>query len=294
MIRTHTIETRELRKRNSILTENIKLLENNSVATPGPSACLNGTFGEVDSMCMPGSWDNTNFLHQFDTMAEAPKHNPSDTQSKKFEVRPSGEGEKTTAQGGLLFMLFLVGALVMSSPSPPTIPRASEDVRSASAALLDNVLKDAGMPSAEPMQVLGPQPSAASWGAAIASSAPVHEAAAPSILSKLPDFLQPAQEQVNEQVFSISAAQYNGVSDQTFMQVGASARMPGHSQGRKNLAAALADIRATNKESGSADVYTRTLLWDQIPRDVVRDFINMFAEHNAAQIEPQQCNEIMS
>ncbi|KAJ3486289.1 hypothetical protein NLG97_g6647 [Lecanicillium saksenae] len=299
MIRNHTIESRELRKKVSVLTENINALESNSVPTPGPSGTsINGPFGEVDSMCMPGGWDNANFLQQYGMMHEAPKHAAQPSATKTADASSSGEGEKAAAQGGLLFMLFLVGAFVMSSRSPPAIPRVSEDVRSASAALLDNVLKEAGMPSSTAgVQPLPSQPAAANW-VDMSTSTPMTGVSTDGVtapmLGELNDFIQPSREQTNEQAFSMSAAQYNGVNDQTFMQNGPPDRMAEQSQGRKNLAAALAEIRATNKQSGSADVYTRTLLWDQIPRDVVRDFIKMFAENNAAQIDPQQCNEIMS
>lgn len=299
MIRNHTIESRELRKKVSVLTENITALESNSVPTPGPSGTtINGPFGEVDSLCMPGGWDNANFLHQYGMVPEPPKQNMQPSVAKKTETGSSGEGEKTATQGGLLFLLFLVGAFVMSSPSPPAIPRVSEDVRSASAALLDNVLKEAGMPSSTAaVQPMPSQPATANWGD-MSTSTPMTGVSTDGVtapmLGELHEFIQPTREQTNEQAFSMSAAQYNGVSDQTFMQNGPADRMAEPSQGRKNLAAALAEIRATNKQSGSADVYTRTLLWDQIPRDVVRDFIKMFADNNAAQIDPQQCNEIMS
>ncbi|OAA73226.1 Basic-leucine zipper (bZIP) transcription factor [Cordyceps fumosorosea ARSEF 2679] len=300
MIRSHTVESRELRKKVSVLTENIAALENNSVPTPGPTGTtINGPFGEVDSMCMPGGWDNANFLHQYGMIPEAPKQTvpPSTSIAKKAHAGPSTEGEKAATQGGLLFMLFLVGAFVMSSPSPPAIPRVSEDVRSASAALLDNVLKEAAVPSSAAVQPLPSQGAAINW-AGMSSSGPMTGVMADSVpapmLGELNDFIQPSRAQTNEQAFSMSAAQYNGVSDQTFLQNGHPERLSEPSQGRKNLAAALAEIRETNKQSGSADVYTRTLLWDQIPRDIVRDFIKMFAENNSAQIDPQQCNEIMS
>jgi hypothetical protein len=98
---------------------------------------------------------------------------------------------------------------------------------------------------------------------------------------------QPTEEQTNDQIFSLSAAQYNGVSNQDFLQNPPERSI---SQGRKNLADALASMRAANKQTSAAEVYTRSLLWDQIPSEVVRDFAKMFAECNNAQNE-QQCNE---
>ncbi|KAJ4163367.1 hypothetical protein LMH87_005101 [Akanthomyces muscarius] len=287
MIRNHTIESRELRKKVSVLTENITALESNSVPTPGPSGnTINGPFGEVDSLCMPGGWDNANFMHQYSMMPDPPKQSMQPSAANRAETGSSGDGEKTATQGGLLFMLFLVGAFVLSSRSVPELPQISDDVRSASAALLDNVLKEAGMPSSSAVQPLPSQSATGNWGDMPTSTAMAGvsmDGVAAPMLGELHEFMQPTREQTNEQAFSMSAAQYNGVSDQSFMQNGPADRMAEQSQGRKNLAAALAEIRATNKQSGSADVYTRTLLWDQIPRDVVRDFIKMIADNNAAQ-----------
>jgi hypothetical protein len=207
----------------------------------------------------------------------------------KKNENPFAESDKP-AQGGLLFMLFLVGAFVLSSRSTPSIPRVSEDVRVASANILDSVLKDAGVNSQSATLQAPPQPSgAANWGNPIPMNDMMMDGVAPSMLSELGDTLtQPTQEQTNEQIFSLSAAQYNGVNSQDFLQNAPEKSSP--SQGRRNLAEALAAMRS-NKQSDAADVYTRSLLWDQIPNDVVRNFAKMVSECNNAQNE-QQCNEM--
>jgi len=43
-------------------------------------------------------------------------------------------------------------------------------------------------------------------------------------------------------------------------------------------------MRRDSKES-AAEVYTRSLLWDQVPADVVRDFARMVGQHNAVNAE---------
>ena len=300
MIRTHTVEARELRKKVSTLTEHIQHLEGNGVPTPGASSnAFGGAYTDLDGMCMPGGWDNANFLNSYGMAGEQSKTAVPTSAGKKPETLAMSENDKASTQGGLLFMLFLVGAFVMSSQSPPTLPRASEDVRVASAALLNNVLKEAGENSAATqLQPAAPQPSSVQWqnmGSNAHMTGMSSDGAAPPMLGELNNFLQPTQQQSNEQLFSLSAAQYNGVSDQSFIQNAAADRMGGQSQDRKTLAAALSEIRATNKQTGTADVYTRSLLWDQIPRDVVRNFIKMVAENNnAAHIDPQQCDEALS
>ncbi|KAI9171414.1 hypothetical protein HJFPF1_00897 [Paramyrothecium foliicola] len=289
MIRAHTIETGELRKRLGVLTEHIQHYESAAPSTVSGAHAFPGVFDGMEGMAMGGSWDNTGVVTDYHVDPEPPKQEMSLVPSKS-------EDEKGASQGSLLFMLFLVGAFVMSSRSTPSIPRVSEDVRVASATLLNNVLKDAGVnghPSG--VQALAPQPSGSAWMEASGSSVGhMHmndmgvDNVAPSMLAELGDSLtRPTEDQTHEQIFSISAAQYNGVSDQNFMQ---NAPERSTSQGRKNLADALAAMRATTKQTGAADVYTRSLLWDQIPSDVVRNFAKMFVECNNVQNE-QQCNE---
>lgn len=296
MIRAHTLETGELRKKVNVLTEHVQRLESQPMTGSGPGANdgFSDSFGGMEGMGMPGAWDNPNFLNDYSTEPQQVRPQTSLVPVKKNESSVNvGDGEKSGSQGGLLFMLFLVGAFVMSSRSVPAIPRVSEDVRAASATLLDNVLKDAGINSASAgMQALAPQPSSANWVHPQISNSGMGDISmdgtAPSMLEELGDSLtQPTQDQMNEQIFSLSAAQYDGVNNQEFLQ---NAPERSTSQGRKNLADALTAMRAANKQGGAADVYTRSLLWDQIPGDVVRNFAKMVAECNNAQNE-QQCNE---
>lgn len=294
MIRTHTIETGELRKKVGVLTEHIHRIESGAIPAAAPNAnnAFSGAYNEMemDDMAMGGNWDNSNFLDEYPSEPELKPEMPV-VPAKKNDTLFAADGDKS--QGGLLFMLFLVGAFVMSSRSTPAIPRVSEDVRVASATLLDNVLKDAGIQSqSNAMRPIAPQPSGTAW-AGSAPGMPTTDmsmgSVAPSMLSGLPDgLIQPTEEQTNEQIFSISPAQYNGVSDQGFLQ---NAPERSTSQGRKNLGEALAAMRVTDKQNGAAEVYTRSLLWDQIPNEVVRNFAKMVSECNNVQNEQQQCND---
>lgn len=278
MIQNHTIETGELRKKIGVLTDHVQRLEN--AAMPSNTGFANG-FNELDGMTMDASWDNMGFMGDFPMETEV-KQEMQLASTKKQEVTLPSDVDKP-AQGGLLFMLFLVGAFVLSNRSTPSIPRVSEDVREASATLLDNIFKDAGVPNApeSSMVATAPQPStSADWTSTASMSMASHSVddVAPSMLGELHDSLtQPTQEQTNEQIFSLSAAQYNGINDQSFMR-----NPPTRTQGRRNLAEALANMRSNEKQS-AAEVYTRSLLWDQIPGDVVRNFAKMVAECNHAE-----------
>lgn len=284
MVRTHTIETGELRKKVSVLTNHVQALEGAAMShghgmsgQDFPAAA----YGGMEGIAMDAPWDNMGLFG-----AEFPMEQPDVkpemqlVPSKKHEVNIPNDVEKASTQGGLLFMLFLVGAFVLSSRQP-SIPRVSEDVRAASATILENVLKDAGVAQSASgnLEAMAPQPTGTSWASAPTASMPVLggglDGVGPSMLGELSDSLtQPTQEQQNEQLFGLTTAQYEGVQSQDFLQ-NAPTEKPS-SQGRRNLAEALASMRSNSK----AEVYTRSLLWDQIPSDVVRSFAKMVAECN--------------
>ncbi len=298
MISRHTIETGELRKKISVLTNEVQSMSHAATTAPG----FPGAFAEMEGMAMDCSWDNMPMFGEF-PMEQAASEVKQEMQivpaAKRSEVvalpttTTTTDSEKPAAQqGGLLFMLFLVGAFVLSSrSSTPSIPRVSEDVRAASATLLESVLKDAGVSQvASGLQAaMAPQPSssATAWAQAsqpsLSMAAPMVDHVAPSVLGDMADVLtQPTEHQTNEQIFSLSAAQYNDLTSHDFLQGALPTERSTTSLGRRNLAEALATIRSSDKQSTAAEVYTRSLLWDQIPRDVVRTFARMVAESNNA------------
>lgn len=108
---------------------------------------------------------------------------------------------------------------------------------------------------------------------------------ASSTLGDLTDSLvRPTEEQNHEQLFSLSAAQYNGLVSPDFLQ---NAPPRSTSQGRRNLGETLAAMRRNSKNS-AAEVYTRSLLWDQVPSEVVRNFAKLVSESNARNGQDQR------
>ena len=282
MIRDHTIETGELRKKVGVLTDHIRRDGPDSLAGADASSHeFHGGFEPMAGMAMADDWNNLGYINNYGVEQPAKHDDMEMLPAKKTETALAPEQEKSTAQGGLLFMLFLVGAFVMSNRSAPNLPEVSEDVREASANILENVLKDAGVPTASAsmgVEAMAPQPSAAaSWdnmGGVSFGNANM----GPSMLGDLADSLtQPTQEQSNEQLFSMTPAQFNGVNSQDFIQP-----LPERatSRGRRNLANSLTNMRTGSQSA--ADVYTRSLLWDQIPGDVVRSFVKMVSDCNHA------------
>ncbi|KAG5982932.1 hypothetical protein E4U55_001132 [Claviceps digitariae] len=300
IIRAHTVEAATLRQKVHVLAKHVQQIEGRSTSnttTSGMADDFSDKYDGMDGIGVPGAWDQSNFLNDYPSSQQQQVRPPmSVLQAKKNEVLGPVDNDKGTSQGGLLFMLFLVGAFVISSRSMPVVPRVSEDIRAASATLLDTVFRDAGInPPSAIMSSIAPQPSGSNnWvhPPVVASAAGMTdmsmENAAPTMLEELGDSLtQPTQEQMNQHIFSLSAAQYDGVGIQEFLP---NVPLGSSGQGRKNLAEALAAVRAAYKHGGVAEVYTRSLLWDQIPTEVVRNFAKMVAECNDVQ-NGQQCNE---
>jgi len=287
MLRNHTIETGDLRKKVSVLTDHIQRLESAPLSNISNSNGYSNDYTDIDSLTMDSAWDNISFLNDFATEPEVKVEN-SLVPLKKTENSLLSEPEKPAAQG-LLLMLLLFGAFVASKGSSPRIPQMSDDVRAASATLLEDIFKDAGVQQAASgvSEAVAPLPSGGSWSTAAIPSMGGNEmvGVTQSTLGDLVDSLaQPTEEQNHEQLFSLSAAQYNGLTSQEFLQ---NAPQRSTSQGRRNLGETLAAMRSNSKKS-AAEVYTRSLLWDQVPSEVVRNFAKMVSECNSRNDE--NCN----
>lgn len=296
MIAAHTNEAGELRRKISVLSDHVQRLE----ANPANATASNSNdfgFGDIPDLHMGASWDPSSFVNDFSVEPETKQ------EMAVVKKEPVESDKASSQQGGLLFMLFLVGAFVLSNKSTAPIPRVSDDVRAASATLLDNVLKDAGISNSQSsMQPIAPQPSG-TW-ADPSTSIPMNDMNMDdSVLGQLGNTLtQPTQEQSNEQLFGLSAAQYNDVNAD-FINNAPPQPSEFPSQGRRNLNDALAALRVSgSKAQGAAEVYTRSLLWDQIPQDIVRDFAKMMQSqrpnHNNQQPQneqqQQQCSNDIS
>jgi hypothetical protein len=283
MVRTHTLETGDLRKKVSVLTDHMQKMESTAMSTVPSSTGFSADYSDMDGLNMDGNWDNISFLNDFSIESEVKVEN-SLVPAKKVETSLLSEPEKPAAQG-LLLMLLLVGAFVASKGTSPSIPTMPEDVRAASASLLEDVFKDAGIQHSasgisDVTNAIAPMPSG-SWSTAQASSigGNAMTGVVSSTLGDLANSLsQPSEEQNNEQVFSLSAAQYNGLTSSDFLENAPATRST--SQGRKNLGESLAAMRLNSKKS-AAEVYTRSLLWDQVPSEVVRRFAKLVEECNS-------------
>ncbi|KAI9846504.1 MAG: hypothetical protein M1837_003925 [Sclerophora amabilis] len=305
MVRRHTLESGDLRKKNAILTEhvqNLQKMDSTAMSAVPSSSGFSADFSDIDSLVMEGnSWDNFSFINDFAVDNDVKPENALVVPPKRTEKVAVSEQEKPAASS-LLLILLLCGAFVASkssTTSTPSIPLMPDDIRAASATVLDNIFKDAGVPHADPrlsdvnrVEALEPSPSEAAWPAASKTAFPTAAANSPMVGLSGSSFdvlnhhlVRPTKEQEQERLFSLSADQYNGVTSQEFLrQPDASGSA---SQGRRDLGASLAAMRADNKAS-AAEVYTRSLLWDKIPTEVVREFAKFVSNSNVQSSAPDE------
>ena len=312
LVRSHTLETGELRKKVSVLTE--KLDAGSTAMAVAPSSTFTDFASDMDNLNMGNEWDNyiyevSDFCMDEPTPSAAQQNQQRET-SLVVAPRKKGTEDKPVASG-LLLMLLLCGAFVASKSSgssAPPLPRMPEDVRAASATVLDSIFKDAGVaPSPSQhhslivnrIEALEPSSSGANWPKRTLSNAEFASLShgSGSSLDQLHSHLvAPTKDQENEQLFSISASQYNSLTSTEFTRRGYSVHSddmndplsPGSqpSQHRRNLAETLAAMREESKGETAAEVYTRSLLWERIPSEVVHEFKRMVEESDHVSTKP--------
>ncbi len=283
MVSNHTIEMGELRKKNAFLTEQAQKLDTISMSAVPSSAGYSAEFSDFDHLTMEsGGWDNFSVVNDFNMEAESRQESSLVVLPKKEKMAVKDDDK--AAASSLLLMLLLCGAWVASNNSssvPPAIPRMSEDVRVASAAVLDNIYRDAGL---QPLQtsLLGnnraerEKPIGSSSSMKTTLSAVEIASLSNSPLASLHhQLITPSAEQQRDQVFSLTANQYNGITSGDFFE---EQKSPLHPP-RRSIAETLADMRS-DKHGPAAEIYTRSLMWDAVPAVVVRDFARMVSECN--------------
>ncbi|KAF2739248.1 hypothetical protein EJ04DRAFT_508958 [Polyplosphaeria fusca] len=293
LVRTHTLETGDLRKKISVLTE--RLESASSGMAIAPSSTFNDFATEMDNLNMGANeWDNYIFVNDFNVDEQTPA--PQE-QSLVVASRAKDAEDKPVASG-LLLMLLLCGAFVASKSSgssAPPIPRMPDDVRAASATVLDSIFKDAGVaPSLTEQAVLAnrvsglePAPSGMNWQKTTVSGAELAGLSGSNLDQLHAHLTGPTKDQENEQLFSITPAQYNSMTSMDFPRTRYSIASDdltdplsptSQPSSRRNLADALAAMREQSKGEAAADIYTRSLLWDRIAPEVVHEFKRMVEE----------------
>lgn len=301
LVRAHTLETGELRKKVSVLTERLETATGNGMAV-APSTTFTDFASEMDNLHMGSSdWDNYIFVNDFASDEQTPEQQ---NHEQSLAVVPRSKDEDKPVASGLLLMLLLCGAFVASKSgnAAPPIPRMPDEVRAASATVLDSIFKDAGVSTtlSEPgvaanrVSLMEPGPSGVAWPKTTLSGSELAGISGSHLDHLHTHLTAPSKEQEAEQLFSITPAQYNSMTSLDFTRQRYSmtsddlndplspGSQPSH---RRNLAETLAAMREQNKGESAAEIYTRSLLWDKIAPEVVHEFKRM-VEESAAMSRP--------
>lgn len=294
MIRVHTLETAELRKKNNILLETVEKLERGGKTTMADQAQAHvqaSDFGGFENLSMDTApWDEfgmANGLPMQDTVSASHGHAHVHTQPQSQPERPADKPVTTDYpfSWNAFYMCLLFGAFIASNANTNltghSLPQLSEEYRAESANVLKAVLAssppDLTHPSAVAVSTSASQPSITMDMTQMVSS---H--VRPSTLDELHDTLvMPSEEQERAQVFALNADQYNSLT--TFEEDGA----PFKAQ-PSNLQAALAAMRsnaAQHRVHAGGDVYSRSLMWERVPEKVIRDFRRMVQEYGGSPVK---------
>ena len=266
VIRVHTLETAELRKKNNILMETVDKLERG--IKPAQDN-IPGDFTGFENLTMESQpWEDFSMS------------NGMPMQECRQPIGQVKAPEKSTdlpISWNAFYMCLLFGAFIASnSTSIPgrSLPKLSEEYRAESANVLKAVL--ASSPSHDLAHSHAHGTGTAPAPATI-SGMEMAQMSVPSSLDQLHNNLvMPTEQQEREQVFSLNANQYNSLT--TFEDDGFKAQQP------STLQQALAAMRNTAAQqsrmaSSSSDVHSRSLMWDRVPEKVIRDFRRMVQDY---------------
>lgn len=270
MVRNHTIETGELRKKNSYFAEQIQKMQDTLERTPMAHAASSSGFS--DDFNLDTDFDlNDNYWNDPMQMSN------SEVSIKAEKVQSHGDSDKPAAAPGLLLILLLCGAFVASSKSSiHSLPPLPKQLQAASASVLSNIFQDAGVTTMQPNSVeVADGSSNSDW--VVAKSAVPNMVGLDSSLAVLNAQLdgKPTTEQQHEQFMQLSAAEYNDVTTNNYLRD----PEPISQRGRRHLEEGLASMR--NNKGSAAEVYTRSLLWDKVDAEVVRRFAAFAARAQA-------------
>lgn len=306
LIRTHTQEVGNLRHQVRFLKEQLE-----SSPAPAMSAAPSSTGFTDFNLDM----DHLQLEDQpWDRFINVPGHDNLDAsdylgntaesfatiQPIKSAANPSkqdGTAKNSTVDqpiaSGILFMLLLCGAFVASrsatTSSHPAIPKVPEEVRVASTEVLNNLLKDNPREASLFLPDLAHNSNTMNAGYDGRTTQWNQPRSTSSHIGSLHERLtSPSRLQEAEQAFSLTPAQYNALNHYPGMDEAATRPIEPQPTHRRNLAETLKNMREASmmaKGGGMAEVYTRSLLWDQIPEDVVRRFRQMVADSHAEDAE---------
>jgi hypothetical protein len=304
MVRKHTLETGELRKKNAILREHIEKLETTAKPASNPSNFSN-EFSDYENVTMDNSpWEDFSMINEFSLEADAPAPQQPAASCTSL-ILPNKNPEKSSSQSdhpfswNAFYMCLLFGAFIASnssSASNPAIPNLSDEYRAESANVLKAVLES----SPESTQITNPTPTVPSASAAgslptTISGAEMAEmmsgqTATPNLDNFHSRFAAPTKEQEDQQVFALSADQYNSLTTFDDDAMDYKPHPPSNLQQTLNAMRSNSHDRVGTKTM--SDIHSRSLLWDRVPHKVVQDFRRMVRDCGAPPIKKEDGSDL--
>lgn len=304
LVRSHTEETSQLRRQRESLREQLDA---------GPAPAMSAQSSSAYADLYPGmealhmnvagqdwqqeDWGVSDFFQPpgdvFHNQPEPTKSSP--IQEKRLAPVPTAQGrskDPTDARNdppiaqGLLFMLLLCGAFVASKPAnsqPAGLPNMPANVRAAAPTILNDLL--AGF---DTTLTSGPSRTMANSGRPVPSAAIQPNPRSGRMERVHRSITATTKQQEMDQAFSLSPAQYISMTNADFPGFDQPAQNEPMNLQRRPLAEALASLEDQQTHGLKAEVYTRSLLWEQIPADVVRQFKEIVRDHNAIEARQQQ------
>lgn len=306
LILRHNDETSQLRKRVQILTDQLEAGPAPAMSAAPSSTGFTDFNAEMEALNMgPHDWDNFIFVNDlqsdpqedfsFDPKPEPVRATPelnkkssaSTVTQTSMKRNPEPANEQPIASG-LLFMLLLCGAFVASKPAssqPPDFPKMPEDVRAAAPAVLNNLLAETGSSTSHDFN----NPAASMGQEPMPSGLPYSGNPKPGRIDRMHRTItSPSKQQEIDQAFSLTPAQYASMTNMDYPAYNQQSGNDPAPPQKRNLAEALANLEQSQPRDSKAEVYTRSLLWDQIPADVVRQFKEIVRDHNELEARQQQ------
>lgn len=279
LVRRHTLETGDLRKKNAILSEQLQRMEGVGMSNAPSSTGFSGEFCDFDNLTM-NSWDEFPVNNEFSMESEPHAQNNAGT-TPKNDVHNLNLGDDKAVASGFLLMLLLCGAWVASrssTSSSPFLPAIPDDMRAASATVLDNIYKGSGVtldgvtdgnpivtPARRSFVVNGPQTALSAFELASFTHT--------SLESLHQRLTAPTEQQQREQAFSLTPTQYNELAPQNAYPDSNFFGSPD----AKNVGQVLG-AADTACEGNMGDTYAKSLLKGRVSTQVLKDFARMVAE----------------
>lgn len=271
LIMSHAQETGKLRRQIQFLSEQLDNSNAHTDSTTTAHENLHAFTSDMNALSVDNQAYNMQSVSAPPTMsfgqfATAP-------QAAAQTVKPVSRQTDPPIASGVLFMILLCGAFVASkTTSQNAIPQMPEEVRIASTTVLDTLLADSTVDTINHEQ---PVPQMMAPHSATHQISHEHgmwdrmnqHDGRQSLFRSL---TMPTGQPTPDHFFNLSPAEYQSLTSPE----GYANNLPqATATPRRNLADALAGIRHESiAKANPAEVYSRSLLWDQIPVDVVKRF----------------------